>query len=235
MLTQVFQLGSHRLTQRRQVRRRVVAQPTVFRPAPHHLVWVQLRRVSRQVLGHDLRMLRQVRPYQLRLLVDTATVPHHRETRQVLPQPLEELHHVLAVEVLLVRQQLEKQPRPLLPRAERDGADGRDLVTPVPAPQDRRLPTRSEGTTNGWCQLIARFVEEDQVSIALLRFGEEPGELVLAPQAYRFLVTLPGPLLWLLAGPPQTPLEDLADMLGVIADVEVSVDKSGDACSGPQV
>ena len=49
------------------------------------------------------------------------------------------------------------------------------------------------------------------------------------------LVTFPGPPLGLLAGPGQAMLADLADMLGVEADLEMTFDELGDACGGPQL
>src|SRR5581483_10130357 len=45
---------------------------------------------------------------------------------------------------------------------------------------------------------------------------------------------LPGPAAGLLAGPPEPPLEDLADVLGVVVEVELPLDQPGDAGGGPE-
>jgi hypothetical protein len=49
------------------------------------------------------------------------------------------------------------------------------------------------------------------------------------------LVPLPGLPLRLLAGPAEPPLEHLADVLGVEADVEVALDQLGGPGGGPQL
>ena len=49
------------------------------------------------------------------------------------------------------------------------------------------------------------------------------------------LVALPGLLLRLLAGPAEPKLDNLANMLRVVVDAEVSWDQLGDACGCPQL
>ena len=86
----------------------VVRQPVVLGPAPHPLVGVGVRGVAGEVLGHDLRVLRQVRLHHPRPLVDLALVPEDRHRpRDLAPQLGQEGHRVLAVGVGVVGQQPE--------------------------------------------------------------------------------------------------------------------------------
>jgi hypothetical protein len=65
--------------------------------------------------------------------------------------------------------------------------------------------------------------------------AEDLGEFLSPSVVDGDLVALAGPLLWLLAGPAQLPLEDLADVLGVEAHLEVPLDQVGDPGGGPQL
>ena len=49
------------------------------------------------------------------------------------------------------------------------------------------------------------------------------------------LVTLPGLLLRLLAGPAEPELEDLTDVLGMVSHPEMSLDQHRDAVGGPKL
>src|SRR5262249_50948787 len=63
---------------------------------------------------------------------------------------------------------------------------------------------------------------------------DDLGQFLTPSVVDRRLVPLPGPALGLLAGPLQPPLEHLADVLGVEADVEVPLDQFGGPGGGPQ-
>src|ERR1700722_4132615 len=235
MLLKVCQLGLHARSQGAQVRRRVVAQPSVLDPAPDQLVRVQFRRVAGEVFRYHRPVRRQELLDDPGLAVNLVAVPDQRHPWQVTFEQPEEVDHLVAVEVLLVRQQLEVQPRPLLPGTQRDGTDRRDLVASVPTGQDRRLAPRRQRASHRRRQLEARFIEEDYVGVPLPRLPQDAREGLLLPAAYGILVAFLGLELRLLAGPAQTPLEDLADMLGVVGNAEVASDHFADAGRSPQV
>src|SRR5262245_3552469 len=212
-----------------------VGQPAVLGVLPHHLVGVGLGGIGGQRLGEDLRVLRQVGPHRLRAVVDVRSIPEDRHRPgQVPPQLLQECHRVLAVGVRVVGQQPEIQPQPSPLRAYGHGADRRDPVVAVPALQDRGLTPRGEGAADRRGEHEARLVEEDQVGLPASGSTDDAGQFLTPSEVDRRLVPLLGPALGLLAGPLQPPLEHLADVLGVEADVEVPLDQFGGPGGRPQ-
>jgi len=82
--------------------------------------------------------------------------------------------------------------------------------------------------------LEPRLVQEDDVGVTPERLPDDPGELVTDPPRHLLVVPLPGLPPGLLAAPVQPPLEDLADVLGVVADAELPLDQAGHPGGGPQ-
>ncbi len=147
---------------------------------------------------------------------------------------LQEGHHILGVDRLVDGQQLEVQPRPPLPRTEGDATDGRDPVATVPGLQHRRPAAWGQRPAHRRRQPEARFVEEDDVGLAFPGFSEDARQLIGLPALHLLVVAFAGLALGLLAGPAQSLLEDLADVLGVVGDAEAFADEPGDAVGGPQ-
>jgi transposase len=116
--------------------------------------------------------------------------------------------------------------RPML-RADRHGADGRDPVVAVPALDDGRLAPRGERAADSRAEHEPRLVEEHQVGLAPPRPADDPGHFLTPSVVDGGLVPLLARSLGLLAGPLQPPLEHLADVLGVEADAEMSLDQLG--------
>jgi hypothetical protein len=213
-----------------------VGEPTVLGVPPHPFVGVRLGGLAGERLRHDLRMVCQVGPHGPGAVVDVAPVPQDRHRAGDVPlQLLEGRHRVRAAGVRVVGPQVEVQPEPPALGADRPGAEGRDPVVPVPTPHDRCLAPWGQGAAHGRGEQESRLVEEDQVGLAPPGAPDDPGQLHLPSGGDRRLVPLPGPLLRLLAGPPEPPLEDLADVLGVEADAEVPLDQRGHSVSGPQL
>src|SRR4051794_29586282 len=98
---------------------------------------------------------------------------------------------MLATGVDVVRQEAVDEPQPPPRRADRDGADGRDPVVPVPAPQDRRLAPGREGAADRRGEHEARLVEEDQVGPAPPGTAEDLGQLLTPSVVDGDLVALP--------------------------------------------
>src|SRR5205085_10333289 len=91
------------------------------------------------------------------------------------------------------------------------------------------------GAPHRRCQLKARFVEEDEMGLALPGVADDAWELIAAPALHLLIVALAGAPLRLLTGPAQAVAEDFADVLGVKRDLEVPLDQAGHAVGGPQV
>lgn len=113
------------------------------------------------------------------------------------------------------------------------GADGRDSVVPVPAP-DRRLAARGERAPHGRGEHESRLVEGHQVRPAPASAADDPWQLLTPSVGDGGLVPLSGPPLRLLAGPAELALEDLADVLRVEGDAEVALDQLGHPGGGPK-
>jgi hypothetical protein len=73
------------------------------------------------------------------------------------------------------------------------------------------------------------------MGVALLGLSDDAWELLLLPAAYLVLVAFLGFGLWLLAGPAEPAFEDLANVLGMKSDAEVTQDDLLDAGCRPQV
>jgi hypothetical protein len=91
------------------------------------------------------------------------------------------------------------------------------------------------GATHRRQQEIACFVEEGQVGATLLRFPENPRELIAFPAVDLVVVTLPSTPLGLLARPAQPGVQETTNMIGIVRDAKVAVDEGGDAPAGPQL
>src|SRR5207244_4848459 len=110
-------------------------------------------------------------------------------------------------------EQVEVESRTPGHRAECDATDGTPPIPPVPGVEDRSLPSRGQGAADGRGQEEPGLVEEDEVRLPPPRLPDDPGELVTHPPRHLLVVPLPGLPPRLLAGPPEPPPEDLADVL----------------------
>src|SRR5262249_310619 len=154
------------------------------------------------------------------LAVDAMPVPQHRQrAAQGGLEQAEELHGVRRLGVAVWGQQAEAQTQTLAHRADGDGADRRDAVTPIPSGQDRGLALRAPGAPHRGQQEKARFVQKSHVGTTLARLAENAWELVAFPEVDLLVVALAGTTLRLLARPAQPRVQKPADVVVVIADV----------------
>src|SRR5262249_42152210 len=120
-------------------------------------------------------------------------------------------------------------------RAEGDATDGRPTIPPVPGVENGCLAPRGEGAADGRGEEEPGLVEEHEVWPAAERLPDDPGEIVTDPPRHLLVVTFPGLRHRLLVSPPEPPLQDLANVLGVVAGVEVPLDQPGHPGGGPQL
>src|SRR6516165_4736534 len=73
------------------------------------------------------------------------------------------------------------------------------------------------------------------MGLASERFTENAWQLIAQPPLHLLVVLFAGLALGLLAGPAQTLLEDLADVLGVQGDAQSFADQACDTVGGPQL
>jgi hypothetical protein len=212
-----------------------IRQPGVLGVLPHILIRIGLRGIGRQGLGVDLGVPGQVRSYPPRTVMDVRPIPEDRHRpAEVLAQLAEERHDVLGVGVGIVGQQAEVQPQVPPFGTDGHGAEGRDAVVPAPGPQNRRLAPRGQCTADRGREHEATLVEEDEVGLAAAGASDDPGQFLAPSVLDGDFVTLLGLALGLLAGPAELMLEDLADVLGMEADVEMTANQLGSSIGGPQ-
>lgn len=138
---------------------RVVRHPRILGVAPHALIRVQFRGISREFFGANAPMPPQVFPNQLRPIMSVAPVPDYRHwSSKVSVQVSEEFDHLLRSDVVIVGEQLEVQSQSLTFGADSDRADCRYPVTTVPAPVYGSLTTRSKRAANCRSEHKPRFV-----------------------------------------------------------------------------
>ena len=136
-------------------------------PAPLHRIGV--RRVCWEVEGLDPGMGRKECLYDLGRM-DSSSIPNQLDVARDFPANLaEEINDPASVEVHVGRKHPEEKPLPLRLRGNRDGPYRRNLVPAVPCRKDRRLSTRSKGSSAGGHHLKAHLVQIDQGR--LVRFG----------------------------------------------------------------
>src|ERR1043165_1296674 len=128
---------------------------------------------------------------------------------------------------LIERQQLEVQAGTADPRTQGDTTDGRELIPAIPALQHRRFSPRRQRAAYRWGQGEARFVEEDDMGLALPRFSEDSRQLIIFPAFDLLVIAFASFAFGFLTGPMQALLENLADVLGMVVDVEVLPDQPG--------
>jgi hypothetical protein len=120
-----------------------VRQASVLGVAPYRFVGIELRRVGRELRSDDSRVFAEKVPDYSCSLVNVASVPDDRHwPTQVTTKKLEKLDDVLSSYVLVVWHQLEVQTKAVSHRAQGDRTDCGDSIMAVPAPVDRRFPTR---------------------------------------------------------------------------------------------
>lgn len=132
------------------------------RLVPDCLVRVEFGRVRGKGFESKAPLATQESPHGLSLVTAAVVEDHDDEASKVSQQVAEERGHVDVVKVL-ARQTAEVQTDPLLPGADRQCRDDRDLLAFLVVVEDRRLPSHGPGAANGRDQDEAAFVEEDDV------------------------------------------------------------------------
>ena len=217
------------------VLRREIGQPTVLGPAPNQLIWVDLRRIGRQVFRDDLGMFTQVRPHQLRFVMDVAAVPQDRKpTVQPPLELLQELHDMLAPSVRVVGQQVEEQIHSASLRTDSQTADRRYAVAAIPAVQHRFAATWRPRSADGRRQHVARFIEKNEMGAALAGGIGDARKLISSPKLDRRVIAFASATTGLLRRPVETGTQDATDMVVVKRDAEVPPNKLRNASTGPQ-
>jgi hypothetical protein len=147
----------------------------------------------------------------------------------------QERHRILAVGVLIVRQQAEVQVGPPARRTDGNGTYGRDPALAMPRLLDGRLALRGVGAADDRLELEARLIEEGEMGLPPLSLLDDSGQ-VLTPSVGDLLgAPLLGLLLRPLAAPVQPLADDLADMLDMVLDAEVAADDHSDSVGRPEV
>src|SRR5207248_1434986 len=120
--------------------------------------------------------------HQLGAVMHTATIPDDgQRSMKMCLQVTQIAYDILAVNIRVVRQQIEVQGQPLTLGANADAADGRDAVAAIPSIQDRRLASRSPGTAHGRSQEEAGFIKENDMGVASLGFPDDARKLLGLP------------------------------------------------------
>ena len=138
---------------------------------PDQFLRIQFRRVGREAFRDDLRMARKIVTDHASTIVDVSPIPDDRQrAADMLVNLLQKPHGVSGVGVGVVSQQGHIQVEALLFGADRDRADDRDPVMPIPRLQDRCFAARRIRSTHGGIEHIAGFIEEDQRRASVLGF-----------------------------------------------------------------
>jgi hypothetical protein len=103
------------------------------------------------------------------------------------------------------------------------------------ATQDHPLAAWGQGATYQRLKQEARFVQKSDMGATAEGFTEDTREFVSLPAFHLLVVALPRPPLRFVAAVVQPPLEQLADVFGVILDAEVTLDKLGNPSGSPQL
>ena len=165
---------------------RVVGHAAVLGMVPHLLVGIEFGRVARKLLGGDFGVAGKELSYENRAVMDVAAIPDDRErSRQVSAQVLEKSHGVFGMGIFVVGQEREVQVQFFARGTHRDGADGRDAISPIPGFLDGCLATGRKGAPHRGGQPIPRFVEEHEVRTAparplLMRGNSSPTQRVIS-------------------------------------------------------
>lgn len=132
-----------------------------LRVRPDPFVWVEVRRVGREVVqveagGSRAESANQATP------VRTETIPDDDEMARDRTQ--EQAKEIADLDLGDVRSvKLEMQVQPLAQGRDRDSGDHRDPVPPIEVVDRRSLPHRRPRRNDGGSQLKAGFVDEDDV------------------------------------------------------------------------
>jgi len=140
-----------------------IGHASVFRVRPDLFVGVEFRSIAWKFLRHDFRMLCKILLNRLRFVVDMTPVPDDgQRSWDISMQMPQEADYVAGMGVFIIRQQYEVKTTPFSFRADRDGADGRYPVAPVPASEGGSLSPGRKRPPNRGPQHKARFVLEDE-------------------------------------------------------------------------
>jgi hypothetical protein len=201
---------------------------------PNQFVGIEFRCVSGQVLGHDFRMLGQGGLNNFRLPMNLAVIPQHRQRPAYLLFELpQEIDNVVAVHI--VGQQIKVQVQAPDFGADGDTIDSRDAIPSVPAIQCRFAAAGRRGTPHGRGQHVPRFIEKNQVRIALPHFLGKCGKMHLLPIRDCRLIPFACLVAWLLGRPVQTGTEETTDVIVMKRFAEMPTNQFGHAGTGPQL
>ena len=133
----------------------------VFGQMPDALIRIQLRRVGRETLQAQTRMLAQQLIQRFALMGGGVIHKHHDRAAQVSKQMAEEEAHFLLPDVAEPKLVIEAEMLSL--RTDGDSRDHGDSLAPIRMAQDRGLAPRGPGLDHVGDQQEPRFVGEDEV------------------------------------------------------------------------
>jgi hypothetical protein len=211
-----------------------VRQATMLAPTPHQFIWIDFWSIGWQILRHNLRVGRQESFDQLGPAVDAAAVPQHRQRAAELPFELsQKVYDIFSVDVVWQKAELQIQASGF--GADRDAANGRQAITPVPAVEHGFATPLRPGTPNRRRQHEAGFIEKNQVRIAFLGGFGNLRETHLLPGFNLGFVALPRLTPWFLGRPVQASAKKAAHMIVMKRNTEVALNELNYATASPQL
>lgn len=148
------------------VPRDVVCQLRLFGVRPNLLDGIELRRVGGQELETDVvAVLYDELALGRAVCVEPVPDDEHAGAN-VTSELLDERHHSRRLEILVLNAEL--QPRPAYYRRQRQGANHRQPVVPVPGPVHQCLPSKCLGAPHHGMKHEATLVDQDEGSALCL-------------------------------------------------------------------
>jgi len=161
---QVMEFSRETLTQFSGIAWSIIGQAGVFNIRPDLFIRVEFRGISGKFFRNHVRMFGQIRLNHLGAIVHLAAIPDNRDrTRQMMLKLTQEAHHILSMDIRIVRQQGKVQSSTFANGTDRDGTDGRDTISSIPAIVNGRLAARGQGPANGGREHETRFIRENQM------------------------------------------------------------------------
>ncbi len=166
LLFQVKQFVNHVFGQLVRVVRCQIGQAAIFAPSPHQFVGVKFWSICRQRLGNDIRLFGHERFHNPAFAVNRTAIPQNGHGSTQCPLEFsKKFNGILTVHG--VREEPKVQIRSAGFGTDRYTTDGRQPISPVPAVVHGLAASGSPGSAHRGSQHIARFIEKNQISVAV--------------------------------------------------------------------
>jgi len=161
---QVMEFSRKTLTQFSSIPWSIIGQASVFDIRPYLFIRVEFRRISGKFFRNNFRMFGQIRLNHLGAIMHPAAVPDNRDRAGKMTLKLtQKAHHILSMNIFIVRQQGKVQSPTFANGTNSDGTDGRDAISSIPAIVNGCLAPRGQGSANGGSEHETRFIRENQM------------------------------------------------------------------------